>query len=73
MDKELIIIILSALIVFLYFYFWDKQKEKKDVKYFEFFKKTPVSQHDVLADNVKKFLTEKKDSENKKNDKRNQN
>jgi hypothetical protein len=71
MDKELIIIILSALIVFLYL--WDKQKEKKDVKYFEFFKKTPVSQHDVLADNVKKFLTEKKDSENKKNDKRNQN
>jgi hypothetical protein len=71
MDKELIIIILSALIVFLYL--WDKQKKKKDVKYFEFFKKTPVSQHDVLADNVKKFLTEKKDSENKKNDKRNQN
>jgi hypothetical protein len=71
MDKELIIIILSALIVFLYL--WDKKKKKKDVKYFEFFKKTPVSQHDVLADNVKKFLTEKKDSENKKNDKRNQN
>jgi hypothetical protein len=71
MDKELIIIILSALIVFLYL--WDKQKEKKDVKYFEFFKKTPVSQHNVLADNVKKFLTEKKDSEDKKNDKRNQN
>lgn len=71
MDKELIIIILSALIVFLYL--WDKKKKKKDVKYFEFFKKTPVSQHDVLADNVKKFLTEKKDSEDKKNDKRNQN
>ena len=71
MDKELIIIILSALIVFLYL--WDKKKKKKDVKYFEFFKKTPVSQHNVLADNVKKFLTEKKDSENKKNDKRNQN
>jgi hypothetical protein len=71
MDKELIIIILSALIIFLYL--WDKKKEKKDVKYFEFFKKTPVSQHDVLADNVKKFLTEKKDSEDKKNDKRNQN
>lgn len=69
MDKELIIIILSALIVFLYL--WDKQKKKKDVKYFEFFKKTPVSQHDVLADNVKKFLAEKKDSEDKKNDKRN--
>jgi hypothetical protein len=71
MDKELIIIILSALIVFLYL--WDKQEKKKDVKYFEFFKKTPVSQHNVLADNVKKFLTEKKDSEDKKNDKRNQN
>ncbi len=69
MDKELIIIILSVLIVFLYM--WDKQKEKKDVKYFEFFKKTPISQHDILADNVKKFLTEKKDSEDKKNDKRN--
>jgi hypothetical protein len=71
MDKELIIIILSALIIFLYL--WDKKEEKKDVKYFEFFKKTPVSQHNVLADNVKKFLTEKKDSEDKKNDKRNQN